>query len=274
MEKEADAALLWRQLVAAGGRKGEGDADPWSRRAVSYARQVKDRGTRKDAARRFMVELLDQHPGSTLLDIGAGTGAWACLLAPHAARVTALDPSPAMRAILADNLRAEGLGNVEIVAGAWPEAEVEAHDISFCSHAMYGVLDLPRFIRRMQAVTRTCCVLLMRAPAADGVMAEIARSVWGHPHDSANFQVAYQCLLQMGIFADVRFLAGESWQPWSHESLEAALEEVKRRLGLGGDDRHDARIRAILERRLVFEDGRYVWPAAMRTALVHWFRTP
>lgn len=274
MEKEADAALLWRQLVEAGSWKGTpgGEDDPWAGRAATYARRARERGDPNSAGRRFLAGLLDRHPGSTLLDIGAGTGSWACPLAPHAANVTALEPSPAMRAVLAETVRAEGLGNVAIAAGAWPEAEVEAHDVCLCAHAMYGSPDFPRFVRRMEAAARRHCVLVLRAPAPDGVMAEISRNLRGHPHDSVNFQVAYACLLQMGIFADVRFLPDETWKPWSHESLEAALAEVKRRMGLDRDDRHDAGIRAVLERRLAVEDGRWTWPAGMRTALVHWSR--
>lgn len=41
---------------------------------------------------------------STVLDIGAGTGAWAILLSKFVKKVTAIEPSVEMRSILEDNL--------------------------------------------------------------------------------------------------------------------------------------------------------------------------
>jgi SAM-dependent methyltransferase len=48
-------------------------------------------------------------PGTTLVDLGAGTGLVAAAAAPHCRRVVAVDPSPAMVAVL----RARGLEAVE-----------------------------------------------------------------------------------------------------------------------------------------------------------------
>jgi ubiquinone/menaquinone biosynthesis C-methylase UbiE len=142
-----------------------------------------------------------------------GTGAWTVLLACHARHVTAIEPSPAMREVLGQNLVDEGLHNVAVVEGAWPEVEVEPHDLALCAHAMYNVADFPTFIRRMEAVTRRICVLLLRAPTPDGVMAEAATRVWGQPYDSPNFQVAYNALLQMGIFPHVLMEDTGLWKP-------------------------------------------------------------
>jgi len=105
-----------------------------------------------------------------------------------------------MIAVMEENLVAEGVENVQIVQGAWPDASVASHDFSLCSHAMYGCPDLPAFVRVMMEVTRKTCFLVMWAPIVDGVLAEAAMRVWGHPHDSPNFQVGYNAMLPMGLF--------------------------------------------------------------------------
>lgn len=94
--------------------------------------------------------------------------------------------------------------------------------------------------------------------------------VWGHPYDSPNFQVAYNVLLQMGIYPNVLMENGGLWTPWKNASIEEALAEVKHRLGLGPSGEHDEFMIDLLRRRLILEDGQYVWPRSVRSALIYW----
>ncbi len=273
-----DWPLLWKQLVevqtGAMKKKEDRAGDSWAEKARSFDEGVKRRWSKPDSTRRFLVDLLKAHPGSSVLDIGAGTGSWACMLAPHAVKVTALEPSPAMIAVMEEKIRELGIGNVEIIQDSWPGACVDDHDFSLCSHAMYGSTDFPFFVQRMNEVTRRCCLLLMRAPTPDGIMAKIAREVWGQPHDSPNFQIAYNILLQMGIFANVLMEDSGQWKPWTNDSLDEAVAEVKRKLGLDGHDSHDPFIRKILQENLTLDDGRLSWPSGVCSALAYWFKHP
>ncbi|MEN6475061.1 MAG: class I SAM-dependent methyltransferase [Syntrophaceae bacterium] len=274
MEQIPDWALLWRQIVEthAAGRKREPEAggDMWAKKARGFNASVKKRWDRQDSSRSFIIERLQADPGSTVLDIGAGTGAWACLLAPFAKKVTALEPSAAMIEVMRENLKELGITNVEIVQGAWPEAQVEDHDFSLCSHAMYGCPDIQAFFRRMHEVTRRCCILLMRVTTPDGLMAEIARHIWGQPHDSPNFHIGYNTLLQMGIYADVLMEDTGLWEPWTNDTLEEAVEEVKSKMGMAGSKSDDTYLLDLLGRKLTFKDGKYAWPLGVRSALVYW----
>ena len=72
----------------------------------------------------------------------------------------------------------------------------------------------------------------------------------------------------MGIFPNVLMEYPVSWLPWSSDSLADALAEIKRRFDLDERTDHDDFLRDLLERRLVPTEGRYVWPQAMRTALL------
>ena len=165
--------------------------------------------------------------------------------------------------------RPRALRKAEIQRHLWPDAAVGPHDVTLCAHAMYGAADFAGFVRGLERVTRRHVFLLMRAPEPDGVMAEAARRVLGHPHDSPNFQVGYNALLQLGVFPDVVVEEGR-WEPWRHASLEEALAEVKRRLGLAAASPHDAFLAELLERRLARTDDGYVWPHGTRSALAHW----
>ncbi|MBI5301993.1 MAG: class I SAM-dependent methyltransferase [Chloroflexi bacterium] len=244
--------------------------DRWRNRAHDFDAQVRRRWTKNDSSRAFIVATLDRFPNATVLDIGAGTGKWAVLLAPHARRITALEPSPGMIERMRQNLADANITNVDMAQDAWPHAQVATHDFTLCAHAMYGAPDFRLFIERMQAVTRQMCFLLLRAPTIDGVMAEAAQHIWGHPHDSPNFQVAFNALLQMGIFPNVLMEDSGLWEPWSNDSLADAVQQIKHRMGLDQIDQHDAFLLDLAQRRLTVVEGKYVWPPAVRTALLYW----
>ena len=175
MERATDWIRLWRELVEVQARRwaareqGQDEDDAWKDRAHAFDTFVRKRWTRPDSSRRTMIAALQERPGATVLDIGAGTGSWAALLARHARLVTAVEPSPAMIEVMERNLADEGIENVRIVQDTWPEAQVAVHDFSLCSHAMYGCPDLPAFIQRMIDVTRQTCFLVMRAPTGVGL---------------------------------------------------------------------------------------------------------
>ncbi len=168
MEKITDWVVLWRELVEikALSHKGEagatGEADVWRAKARAFDEGVKRRWATPDSSRAFVMSQLDSD--ATLLDIGAGTGAWAVLMARRAGRVTAVEPSAAMIDVLREKLATDGITNVAVVQGTWPDVSMEPHDFSLCSHAMYACPDLPAFIRRMAASTQRTCFLVLRAP--------------------------------------------------------------------------------------------------------------
>ncbi len=273
MQTIPDWAELWKDLVLLNDRwqeVGETQEDHWKKRARSFSNDIQKSWSRSDSSRDFLVSRLRATPGATLIDIGAGTGAWAVLAAQYASSVTAVDRSHAMIEVMRENLDEAGISNVRIIQGIWPEVEVEPNDFSLCSHAMYGEPDLPRFIRKMMDVTRKTCFLLIRAPKIDGLMAEFARMVLGHPHDSPNFVIAYNTLIEMGIYANVLLEDTGLWKGWTNDSLEEALADVKRRLGLKNNPIYDQLIYRRLEEELTYSEGKYIWPQGLRSVFVYW----
>lgn len=276
MEKVADWLLLWEQLSIAkstywnNGKPKPAKTDYWKRRARDFDGMVRKRWARPDASRDFLLAMLNRHPHPTVLDIGAGTGSWAILMAKHGARVTAIDPSDSMCAVMEENLAAEKITSVTIKRGSWPQIDVDPHDFAFASHSMYGVADFRAFVEKMVQVTRKTCFLLLRVLFCDTIMAKAAMRIWGQPYDSPNFQVAYNALLQMGIYPNVIMESGGGWDPWTHASIDDALAEVKRRFNRVDDISHDPYLRSLLEHDLRKEGDRYIWPVGNRSAMIHW----
>ncbi len=274
MEKLTDWNALWRELVeikAHSHRRKSGaedQTDIWADRAVEFKKGVKRRWARPDSSREFILSQIDAD--STVLDIGAGTGDWPALLSRRAKHVTAIEPSSSMIGVMCESLAAENITNVTIVQGSWPDVSVEPHDFSLCSHAMYACPDLAAFVRQMVACTRRMCFLLLRAPRIDGVRAEAARHIWGQPLDSPNFTIAYNILIQIGIYANVLMENTGLWKPRTSSSLQEALSNMRRYLGLRESGEYDDYLMELLHRRLTLKNGTYVWPPEVQSALVYW----
>ena len=77
-------------------------------------------------------------PGATVLEIGAGTGAFTFPLAERASRVTAVDYSPAMLRVLRRKLAATGHSDhIRVLHARWEDADVEPHDVVLAANALY-----------------------------------------------------------------------------------------------------------------------------------------
>jgi len=248
---EPNWAELWRELVER------------ARRPEKEASEIERKGAgRPDTLLEFVLEKL--RPGGTVLDIGAGTGRYAIPFARVARSVTAVEPSANSIALL----RGSAVANIRLLQARWEDAEVEPHDVAFCSHAMYASPDLPAFVRKMESKARDLCFLVMRVPSHDGVMRELSRRSYGDPYDSPNFRVGYNVLYEMGIYAGV--VMEPAVRPWIDATPEDALNRARRHLRLEEGAAWDELIRETLARRLAFREGQYYWPDGMRSAMMWW----
>lgn len=274
MQTITDWSALWRELVEVKRENQKksietpGDSDYWLVQARSYDHRVKNKWAKPDVSRQFVMETVQ--PDSNIIDIGAGTGAWTLLFSKFMQKVTAVEPSAAMREILLENIREAKAKNIEIVAEKWPQANPPMHDYVFCSHAMYECADFPKFVQKMMDCATKMCFLLIRAPSLDGLITEACQHIWNQPHDSPNFTIAYNILLQMGISANVRFEESDRQHFIACDSPEDALQEIKERMGLLGTNQHDDYLCDLLKRRLMKQDGQYLWPGSRRSALIYW----
>ena len=107
---------------------------------------------------------LDQ--AGTLVDLGAGTGALAVAAAPLCRRVVAVDVSPAMLAVLRENIERLGLRNVDCVRSGLLtyEHQGEPADFVYSRNALHHVPDFWKAVAlvRVAAMLRPGGVLRLR----------------------------------------------------------------------------------------------------------------
>ncbi len=242
--------------------------DYWAKRAKQYRKALHER-TDEDP---FLIHLRSSLTReSSVLDVGAGTGRHTLALAPVVAHITAVDPSAAMLGLLREDVAAQGITNVTAVASAWLDADVPAADVVICSHVLYPIADVAPFVRKLESAARQRVFVYVRVdplPTDIGLWSEFyGIALQGQP---TYFDLA-GVLAQLDIAADVEVV--DHVFTWTFADLDEAFVQVRNSLCLPeGDDAAGAKLRALLEARLVRWPNGRLGPeiASARSAIVSW----
>ena len=133
---------------------------------------------------------------------------------------------------------------------------------------MYTSPDLVVFVRKLHA-TAPDRYLAMRVPAGDGIIGALSELVRGEWHDSPNFVVGFNTLMEAGLYPRVLF-EEQPVRVWNDATVNEALARAKRHLHIEGTE-WDESIRAVLDERLRTNPaGGLDWPDGMRSALCWW----
>lgn len=262
-----DWVALWRELATHDIQASDEGAAQMVERWRGVARKLDSGGKQiPDPLLDHVLAMLSD--AVTVLDIGAGIGRWTLPMARKARCVTAVEPLQGMRHVLLERAAMHGISNLDVMDAPWLAAAVAPHDVVVAAHATYTTADLLAFVRKMESSARRTCCLALRVPPHDGIIGELCVRIHGRWHDSPNFIVGYNLLLAAGYRPNV-LMEPAAVRRWTDPTMEAATARARRHLRVE-DDRHDAVIREVLSRRLVFADGHWCWPDGMRSALIWW----
>lgn len=269
-----DHVARWRALVEA--RHDQGNRldrqhhrpDVWAGRAQRFARYVAETAQHDPLLKRLDGRV-DEH--TSVLDVGAGPGRHTIPLARLASRVTAVEPSDAMRQQLEANVEDAGLANVRIVAAEWPDMPVEPADVVVCSHVLYPVVEVEPFVRALDAATRRACYVVMRLGQREEAFLPLFEQVWGEPRALAPTALdLFAVCHQLGILANFEVVP---FQPARHfGSLDEAVEQLRAEVLNPDDPAAEPKIRAFAESNLTARDGRLVMDIDNPRAAVVWWQ--
>jgi SAM-dependent methyltransferase len=264
MSEQIDHIERWRRIVAARreqhdtvcAQQGRTTDDYWSRRAEGFQKFVRESAGVRDP----FLDLLVAHlrPDDVVLDAGAGTGRHTLPLARHVAKVIALDPSAAMLRFLREELAGQGIANVEVAEGGWPDAaeRLPQVDVAISAHVLYPIEDVVPFLRALDRQARRRCFLhlMVWQPWFDQL------GLWEAVHPASSGRLpqpvaidAVNVLYQLGCYANVDVAWVEA--PRTFDSLDDAFERVAETVAVGDDADRRARLREALAAQLDAIDG-------------------
>jgi SAM-dependent methyltransferase len=186
MAVERSAAARWRQLVTdrldevkrLSPRAGSCSGSFWEGgRAERYAAHARSAPEDRDPFLRRLRRVTG--PATTVIDVGAGTGRFALGLAGGVRHVTAVDPSPAMLAVLRRDAAQREIANVTSVEATWQDAQVEPADVVFSSFVLTLVPDAAAFVEKLERAARERLLLYLGAFSSDALVDPL----WRHFHD-------------------------------------------------------------------------------------------
>ena len=193
------------------------DIEGWSRRAAAFARQSENAASRR--RRQVQLDWLAESgalaPRYRVLDIGAGPGTFALLLAGRTREVVALEPASGMAAILEKRIKARQLSNLRVVRRTWQEIELEeedwasAFDLVFAS--MSPGVSGPLALENMLQASRRFCYLSAWSAGRWGRWGRAREELWprlfgeqagGYPND---ILYPFGLLYALGLRPELRF---------------------------------------------------------------------
>lgn len=212
-----DWNILWQQAREDKSWRSKGESD-WDRRAAAFAEK-----TGESTYAQTFLTLLRPEPDWSVLDVGSGPGTLALPLAPLVRRVTCLDFSANMLAILQARAANQQLANISTCKGSWTDdwqgLGLGRHDVVIASRSL-AVTDLGAALRRLTAFARR--LVAVTDKVGHGPFDPEAFAAIGRPLNSGpDYLYTVNLLHQMGFLATVDFIRLEEVKPYP--SLDQAL---------------------------------------------------
>jgi SAM-dependent methyltransferase len=254
-----DWLARWRQMYDDERAQAEAlapaGADHWQGRAARFAASAQ-RTPQPDPFMQALAPLL--RPTDHVLDVGAGAGRYVPFLASQTARVSAVEPSEAMREHLMQRIAEENVENVEVVPHAWPLATDLRADVAFAAHVVYSVREIGPFLQAMNASADRLCVLLAMVRHINALVSPFWERIHGEPRHllPAALEV-YNVLFQLGYSATLELIPA---RPVVYADLNEALTDIRQRLRLNPESGRDAELRTAIEELLICNDDGSIAP--------------
>ena len=248
---------------------GHGGHVPGGHGGFTYSNRPQDPYRTDDPVLNALFAALS--PDATVLDVGGGAGRYALPLATRARHVTVVEPSEDSVEQLQTRAAEAGLSNITVINEAWEDAEAPSADMVLCSLVLHHVADAAPFVTRMQqhATGSVVVVEMMETPGA------LEIPFYERVHGSAPTPLpglpdVLNLLWAMDIYPDVAMLSEET--AVLDTDRAAAMEQLRRRLGVEEGSDADTRLRAAADELLNETPEGFTVKGVRprRTAIVSW----
>ncbi|MEW6243160.1 MAG: class I SAM-dependent methyltransferase [Bacillota bacterium] len=208
-------------------------------------------------------------PTDTVLDVGAGTGAWSLQLAPLVSRVTALDPSELALNALKEEMRVRGIVNIELMEMKWADFDGPAHDVCLCAHAASALTADPDGIARFSAKAKRLCLVITAESDEKNMfgLGELFKMLdMPVPKRGGAYTELAPALKRAGVSPDIKRVSYEFGQPVKDETEACAFIRAL----VPGENLPDDALRRFVTRHLTVSGSSLYLPSTNTALLLSW----
>ncbi len=229
-----------------------------------------------DSALEALLSIASQE--DTWVDIGAGAGRFSLPLALHIKRVIAIEPSPSMRAELANLQIEHGITNIDLRDQRWPSDDAEISgmaDVALISHVGYDIEEMGEFLDTMERAATRECVALQYDKSPGSMFWQVWPAIHGEEQallPGANEFIALLKARGADVDAGELERRGDR-RRFVFEEPEAAMEWARRRLWLSESSSRLPALRRAVHELLIERDGGWSLPDQPRQMLIRWRAT-
>lgn len=214
-------------------------------------------------------------PEDTWVDVGAGAGRFSLPLALHVRRVIAIEPSPAMRAELANLQIEHGITNVDLRDQRWPSEDPEINgmaDVALISHVGYDIEQMGGFLDTMERAATRECVALQFDRSPGSMFWQVWPAIHGEEQVHLPGAVEFIELLEArGAEVEASDLERRGdRQRFVFDEPEAAMDWARRRLWLSENSAKLPALREAVADLLIERDGGWSLPDQPKQMLIRW----
>lgn len=178
--------------------------------------------------------------GLTILDIGAGPGAFSCAFAEKKARVTALEPTNGMSAAIRERIETEKISDLEVVQMPWEAVDVDkmgwknAFDMVFVSMCP-GVHNAELFEKAMSCAQKYVYFSGWAGRRDSEAFGELWKEIYGEEMPIWRSDIIYNLNWLYAQGYNLSFDVEQDTRP-QELPIDEAVEEMMSRLNFLGKD--------------------------------------
>jgi len=191
--------------------------------------------------------------GSSIADVGAGSGLFALPLSELGFHVTAIEPSVEMIRIMESKMTQSSRGSLKIIRSAWEDFRCGSYDGLICMHSIYPMRDPSSAIQKMAGCS-VKSIVAVRSDDSGHSLSDAVREKLGIPRPAVKFNAMVTNILEKnGIPFTIKKIRTERYTRFRDPSSES--DYFSRHIGL--DQNRKNEITGVLLEKAELIGGEY-----------------